>query len=362
MVKRKVNVEHSAEIRALYKYGGVRGKELLKLFPQYSKSSIYAHVNRIVGSEGFLDKRKYNKGKKKLTVRQERNILRTVHTLRRTDGTFTSPRIQLQSGIGQSVSNRTVRRVLNKNGYNYRQTRRKGLLLQSDLKKRLQFCRKIKRLNLQSEFWQSGVAFYLDGTGFQYKSNPFDQARAPRAREWRLKGEGLSFGCTAKGKKEGATYANFMVAISYGKGAVIAKQYFGSITGQKFADIVSSEFPNAFSMSSNPRGKLFLMDGCPRQNSALAKVAIDNINSRIMKIPPRSPDLNPIENFFHLVGKELSRQALENQIKKETFKEFSDRCVAAIINYDACKIDAIIDSMNKRMDMVIKSKGQRIKY
>lgn len=362
MVKRKVNVEHSAEIRALYKYGGVRGKELLKMYPQYSKSCIYEHINRSVGPQGFVDKRKANKGQKKLSLREERSVIRTLHKLRKTDGTFTSPRIHFQSGIGNKVSNRTVRRILNKNGFNYRQTRRKGLLLESDLKKRLQFCRKIKRFHLGSEFWQSGVAFYLDGTGFQYKSNPFDQARAPRAREWRLKGEGLSFGCTAKGKKEGAKCANFMVAISYGKGAVMAKQYFGSITGQKFADIVSSEFANAFSISSNPRGKLFLMDGCPRQNSAVAKVAIDNINGRILKIPARSPDLNPIENFFHLVGKELCRQALAKQIKKETFEQFSARCVSTIKNFDACKIDAIIESMNKRMDMVIKSKGQRIKY
>ena len=362
MVKRKVNVEHSAEIRALYNYGGVRGKELLKLYPQYCKSSIYEHVNRMVGPQGFVDKRKGNKGNKKLSVREERSVVRTLHKLRKTDGTFSSPRIHFQSGIGQKVSNRTVRRILNKNGYNYRQTRKKGLLLESDLKKRLQFCRKIKRLKLGCEFWQSGIAFYVDGTGFQYKSNPFDQARAPRAREWRLKGEGLSFGCTAKGKKEGARNANFMVAISYGKGAVLAKQYFGSITGQKFADIVSNEFPNAFAISSNPRGKLLLMDGCPRQNSAIAKVAIDNINGRIMKIPPRSPDLNPIENFFHLVGKELSRHALANEIKKETFQDFSARCISTIINYDVCTIDAIIDSMNKRMDMVIKSKGQRIKY
>ena len=31
-------------------------------------------------------------------------------------------------------------------------------------------------------------------------------------------------------------------------------------------------------------------------------------------------------------------------------------------SYPVSKIDAIIDSMPKRIDMVIKSKGQRIKY
>ena len=49
-----------------------------------------------------------------------------------------------------------------------------------------------------------GISFYLDGKGFQYKSNSYDQARAPGAREWRKRGEVLKFNCTAKGKKEGS--------------------------------------------------------------------------------------------------------------------------------------------------------------
>lgn len=362
MVKKKITIEHSCQIRVLYQVSGVRGKKLLNMFPQYCKSSVYEHARKCINSEPIFDKRKLNKGVKKMSCQDERNIVRTLLRLRQTDGTFSSPRIQLESGVRQKVCNRTVRRALHKNGYGYYQSRKKGILLQKDLRARLMFCRKVKRLEFGSDLWKTGVSFYLDGKGYEFKCNPFDQARAPRAREWRRKGEGLSFRCTAKGKKEGSRNANFMVAISYGKGVVMCKQYFGTITGEKFANIVQSEFLAAFKNSSNPKGKLLLMDGCPRQNSAAAKSAIDKLNGRILNIPPRSPDLNPIENFFHLITVELAKQAIDKKIEKESFEQFAMRCMKTMLEYPKSKVDKIIESMSTRVDMVIKAKGQRIKY
>ena len=52
-------------------------------------------------------------------------------------------------------------------------------------------------------FWTKQVAFYLDEVSFAFKTNPLQFARAPKARIWRKRCEGLSFGCTAKGRKEG---------------------------------------------------------------------------------------------------------------------------------------------------------------
>jgi len=40
----------------------------------------------------------------------------------------------------------------------------------------------------------------LDGKGFEFKSNPSDQARAPKGRLWRKRKEGLDIHCTAKEK------------------------------------------------------------------------------------------------------------------------------------------------------------------
>ena len=113
MVKSKISIQLSYVIRFAYQTGGFRGKALLSLFPQCSRSLIYEHINRPLNEQQQVaDKRKYNKGVTKITSQNERNIVRTVKRLRESDGTFTSRRVQLESGIGRKVCNRTVRRVL----------------------------------------------------------------------------------------------------------------------------------------------------------------------------------------------------------------------------------------------------------
>ena len=94
------------------------------------------------------------------------------------------------------------------------------------------------------------------------------------------------------------------VAIPYGHGAVLCEQYEEQLKGQFFADFVREHFENAFENSSNLRGKLLLQNGDPSQNSLKAKNAIFDIGARMFSIPPRSPGINPIENFFHLVKKQ----------------------------------------------------------
>ena len=71
------------------------------------------------------------------------------------------------------------------------------------------------------------------------------------------------------------------------------------------------------------RGKRFLMDGCPRQNSSIAKRVIEKVGGLVFKIPPKSPDLNPIENFFHTICVPLNNDAIKNRIERETFVELS---------------------------------------
>ena len=50
-----------------------------------------------------------------------------------------------------------------------------------------------------------------------------------------------------------------------------------------------------------------------------------DVGCRMFAIPPPSPDINPIENIFHLVRRKLQGDALKNKITKETFAAFSER-------------------------------------
>jgi len=130
---------------------------------------------------------------------------------------------------------------------------------------------------------------------------------------------------TAKGKKEGTKTSNFMVGISYDRGVVLCHKYSGTITGEKLENIVKESFGEALKNSISPRGKRILLDGCPQQNSRRALKAYESVGALIMKIPPRSPDLNPIENFFNLAKRALRQQAIESKITCETFEAYGNR-------------------------------------
>ena len=157
--------------------------------------------------------------------------------------------------------------------------------------------------------------------------NPFDQARAPRAMVWRKPGQGLDFGFAAKGSHEGigGSVAHFMAAIAYGKGVIAEEQHFGRINADTFSSFIHEHFASMFKKCHNPKEKLFLQDGDPSQNSCKVRSAWDKIGARKFSIPARSPDLNPIENIFHIAKKKLHQDVLEMKIEREDFEEFSVR-------------------------------------
>ena len=85
-------------------------------------------------------------------------------------------------------------------------------------------------------------------------------------------------------------------------------------------------------------------------------------NAVLLSIPPRSQDINPIENIFHLVSKKLRVDALELGIKFESYKDFEERVIQTIRSVPVDVINKTILSMDERMISIIKRDGGRIKY
>ena len=315
-------------------------------------------------ADSVVDNRKDNKGRpEKLTERGKRNIIREVEIPRRDYGYFTTKRLKIFAGVPEDASDETVRRVLRANGFKYTHSRKKGVLSSRDLGIRFKFAKKVRK-RLNPSVWTKELFFYLDGVGFTHKYNPHDQSLTPRTMTWRKASDGLSFNKTSKGSHEGSggRTAHFIVAIAFNKGVILAEQYEGNLNGQKFADFVCEQFPTLFENSSNKNGKLFLQDGDPSQNSRKAQDAIAAVGARKFAIPARSPDLSPIENVFHNVKRQLQDDALSKRITKESHSQFCARVKQTLLNYSPEIIDRTIVSMDRRIDMVIKSKGQRIKY
>ena len=121
----------------------------------------------------------------KMNFRDKRILRRTLLTLRKNVGHFTSRRVHLESGL-QYISNCTICRHINKLGFYYLHIRRKGLISVKDLKMRRTFCQKITRRRLGPEFWGHSISLYFESMGFVYKQNPMDQATAPTAHRMKV--------------------------------------------------------------------------------------------------------------------------------------------------------------------------------
>ena len=226
--------------------------------------------------------------KNRLSDRDKRRLIRCITVLRKREGNFTCKALMEEAGIQQrDVSVRTVSRFLNSQQYCYLQTRRKGLMTAEDHSKRLKFAKYMKA-NYGQEIWTEGISFYLDGTGFTYKRNPLDQARARKARVLRKKSEGLAAGCSKDGT--GGKVVRLMVAISYNKGVICCEPY-EKMTGRYFAAFIDNHFDRLFAAADKGCSRTFLQDGDPSQNSALARAAMQRTNSTLIKLCPRSPDM-----------------------------------------------------------------------
>ena len=227
-----------------------------------------------------------------------------------------------KSGI-KGVSVRTVNRLLNENGYRYLQARKKGLLSEKDRRTRLKFAKNTYKCH-GSNFWTEKVAVYVDGVSFAYKRNPKSQAQAPAGKVWRRSNEGLTSGCTAKGSKcgTGGKYVRLIVAISYAKGVVACVPY-EKMGGKYFASFLRAHFEDMI-FASKKNSRIWIQDRDPCQNSAPARQAMEELDANLFPIPPRSPDINPIENIFHMVRKTLTQDAMEQNITQEVYKNFQN--------------------------------------
>ena len=302
---------------------------------------------------------------KKLSARQERILMRNLLKLRNENPGFSVKDLMTECGVSlREVSERTVSRLLQRNGYFYLQTRKKGLLTKSDLCERVRFAKLINTV-YGPDVWTKQIAFYLDGVSFAFKTNPLEAARAPKARIWRKLGEGLSFGCTAKGRKEGTggKLVKLFVGITYNEGVVLCEPY-EHLSGASFAAFIEKHFNPTFTKANKNGSRLWVQDNDPSQSSRLAKNAMKNCNcdTSLIALPCRSPDLFPPENFFHLVRCKLKKDALRLNITKETYQEFKERVIRTIYSIPVENINKIIASMPDRLDAIIDKNGCRTKY
>ena len=336
-----------------------------------SKSSahrIWHKRNTLRGMSDNIDERNARRKpgpKARLDLRDKRMLLRTFQKMRKNKRHITVMSFVKEAGLDPTrLHRRTYTKYLHGMGFKFLQARKKGLLSEADKKVRYQHACYIRTiLRALPDFYQSNISFYLDGVSFVQKFNPMRDACQTRSRVWRKPGEGLQY--TAKGSKDlaGGRRLHLMVAVAHGKG-IILKESYEKMSGEFFSAFIRSRFNITFA-KAGPKAngaRLFVIDNEPCQTSKKALAALRDIEAELHRIPPRSLDLNPIENVFHLLKNHLVREALTMKIESETFQEFKQRVFRCCDDIDTSTIDRTIESLPRRIDAVIKGGGSRTKY
>ena len=89
------------------------------------------------------------------------------------------------------------------------------------------------------------------------------------------------------------------------------------MTGSLFARVVRQKFPESLALAAKPT-HLILQDNDPRQNSAASLRALSAVGAVRVRIPPRSPDLNPAKNIFHIAKQQVVLAAIQGPMEHET--------------------------------------------
>ena len=214
-----------------------------------------------------------------------------------------------------------------------------------------------------AEVWTTKIGFYLDATSFTFKTNPLDQARAPKGRIWRKPSEGMAIGCLEKGTKEG-TSENMW---SWLWQSPIIRVLLPVIPTRKWLVVFSlRSLKSIFRVCSDKlrseRAIYFSKITAHVRTSAGLKLRWQRQIHIYNPFPQEALILTAWKMCFPLCPLCLERQAKELQLTRESYGEFQARVIDAFYTIPLVIINKLIESMPNGINDVIATKGGRIKY
>ena len=360
--RRKINAKTRTLASLMVTTGHNSYKKVGKIL-KMSASSVHRCCKE--GVEKGRRKRNGRLGRPKIiSKRDSAHCIRPFEKLQDNGQNPTVKHVMMESSISRG-SYRSYVRVMNIAEYETFLPRRKRMLSRNDKKLRKVFA-KHSLPQYDNSCWRDDASFYVAAVSFVHKYNPHREATKPIGKIWRRRSEGLE--CTTTGSKDlpEGKRVGVLVAMSYHTGVILAEPY-DRMSGSFFAEFVRSWLPRAFidermKSRQNRMKRLFVMDSDPCQNSKIAKAALANIGANILKIPPRSPDLNPIENIFHNVERTLLEEALREKITYEPYTALSVRILRTQLLVNKYPIKKTINTMPKRLKCIVETNGNSTRY
>lgn len=292
--------------------------------------------------------RKRNSGRKSgETERAQRRLHRIVATNRRQ----TTQQITRNFNVAQdtSVSERTIRRRLQKIGLRSCKPLRKPLISPKNKKLRLEWCR--QRLDWTADQWKS--VLWSDESRFTLF--PTDG----RARIWRKSDEALHpANIIPTVQAAGGSIMVWGTFSWHGRAPLVVFE--GIVDSNDYLSLLKRELlPEVRRIFPEGRA-IFQDDNAPIHRAKIVREWFSQHSAILTHLPwpPQSPDLNPIEHVWEL---------LERRIRQRPCQPSSLTALRVFLqqewhNIPDLDLQHLVESMPKRVRAVIAAKGGNTKY
>ena len=282
----------------------------------------------------------------KLTATDKRRLVRMV-TSGKADNAVQLTR-QLKDVTNVECSAQTVRRALKEAGLKAAHKKKKPRLLSRHKSRRLKFALRYQHWTVED--WERVV--FSDETKITFLG--------PDGLKWVWKEPG---GALTEQHVEGTVKFGGGSLMMWGcmmaQGVGHACRIDGNMDAQLYTHILGDEFLGTLEHYGLEVDKIvFQQDNDPKHTSRIARQWLEDNGVSVLEWPAQSPDLNPIENLW----RHLKRQLAGYSTSPTSVHELWERVEAEWKKIPAQVCIDLIKSMPRRIAAVLKAKGGYTKY
>jgi len=244
------------------------------------------------------------------------------------------------------ISTKTARRVLHEHGYFGRVGRRKPLVSEDNRKKRLRWCKERRQWD---EEWDNVI--WSDESRFLLFEND------GRHRVWRKPHEQYDVDCIFPTVKSGGK--GIMVWGCFTKerlGPLIVVD--GTITANTYKKLLEEHLLDFMESLDDDIAYIFQDDNAPVHRAKSVIEWKEEILISSLPWPAQSPDLNPIEHLWDILG----RKVHEHKPHPKNLTELSNVLQSEWLKISNNDLEKLVNSMPRRVGAVIKNKGYPTEY
>lgn len=334
-----------------------RDQAMGMLMAGMSEAAVARHFGVARSTVNRLRKRHYQTGstrdrprpgRPRVTTAAQDRYIRLTH-LRKKFQTAVETAAQTVGRHGRLIHPRTIRRRLRESGLRPYRTCVRVLLKERHRRIRQQWSRAHSNRNRDwhNERWRSVVfsdesrflLFFHDG----------------RCRVYRRRGERYCDPCIFQKKSFGGGGVMVWAAIRHGwKSELVFIN--GNLTAQRYIDnVLAPQIVPHF--AENPL-LTFMHDNARPHTARASQQFLHEHNVEVLPWPPVSPDLNPIEHVWDMLGKRIRRRNVQprslNQLRNALLEEWE--------NIPQNAINALVTSMPRRIAAVSAARGGHTRY